>query len=96
MLINHMPPSNVLNIVFQKLFVHDFNKEGQCIASLGFLAKQFRGVIENNDNTRNIIYRNDSIARLFKWWCGKIIIHKHTLTAVIAQPPLKIFPCLWW
>ena len=63
MFISHTPPSNVFNFVFQKVLVHDFNKEGKCNATLGFLAEQFLGGIENNDN-RRIIYRNDNVARL--------------------------------
>ena len=46
MFINHIPPSNIFNFVFQKLFVHDFNKDRYCNATLGFLAEPFEVVLK--------------------------------------------------
>ena len=68
MFITHtcMPPSDVFNFVFHKLFVHDFNEEGKCNASLGFLHKQFQSGDFENDNKNPIIYCNDNVTRLVK------------------------------
>ena len=52
-------------LVFPKLFVHVFDREGKWDASLGFLRERFSTSIENDIHSR-IIDRNDVIARLVK------------------------------